>query len=89
MGTEAEWFFYIGVGLFTLIGLMQTAKVVLERIAVKKGPENTVADEWAGYLGIGTEGLRALANALGLEVKSNEPKEVTAKKVKAEVDKRK
>lgn len=86
---DTEWVFYIGVGLFALIGALQTGKIILERIAAKKGPENTKADEWASYLGLGTNALKAIAAALGVEVKSDDSKEVVAAKVKAGVDAKK
>lgn len=84
---DNQWIWIAGVGLFALIGALTTAKAVLEKIAQRKGPENTKADEWAGYLSIGTGALRAIAAALGVEVKSEDTDKDVAKKIDAKVKK--
>ena len=86
---EAEWIFYIGVGLLALVGVGETLARVFNRIAAKKGVDNTNLDEIAGCLSLGTNTLRTIAAALGVEVKDEDSKEVAAAKVKTAVDAKK
>lgn len=76
---EQNWVFIAGAVLLGLVGLLATAKAILERVAPTT--PSTKDDEWVQRLQIAENAVRAIAAAIGVDVKEEDTPQDVVRKV--------
>lgn len=79
MEQPVQWIVIAGFVLVGLLAIVRGAKEILSRMA-DDGVENAL-DEWVRHLDKGESVIQAVAGALGVDVKDDDPPEEVAKKV--------